>query len=114
MRLFFLCLALPLLSACSHAHSGVDSDGIAQGATVKVSSHHFLDINMYVVKDGQRLRLGTVRGTGTETFRIPASFLRTGGTLRFIADPIGSSETVFDQSYDLLPGDEIFVIVPSN
>jgi len=67
---------------------------------------------MYVYRDGQRLRLGTVVGNGTEEFTIPESFIRTGGTLRFVADPIGSPQPVFDQTYEMAPGDHIFLIIP--
>lgn len=81
--------------------------------TVRVQNRNWLDMNIYVLRSGgQRIRLGTVTGSSTRTFTIPRSLIFGATSLRFLADPIGSSLTPISQEITVYPGDEVGLILP--
>lgn len=61
-------------------------------ATVKVANYNWMDVNVYAVQGGTRVRLGTVTTMGTGTFHLPARFLAQSNSVRLMVDPIGSAE----------------------
>ncbi len=61
-------------------------------ATVKVANYNWMDVNVYAVQGGTRVRLGTVTTMGSGVFQIPARFLAQSGSVRLLVDPIGSTE----------------------
>lgn len=65
---------------------------LSDPATVKVANYNWMDVNVYAVQGGTRVRLGTVTTMGTSTFHIPARFLAQSGSVRLMVDPIGSTE----------------------
>jgi hypothetical protein len=80
--------------------------------TVRVRNQGFLDVNVYVVRGGQRVRLGTVTGNSTQVLRIP-EFLLSGATpLRFLADPIGTQRQPVSDEIVVTPGDEVTLFIP--
>jgi hypothetical protein len=116
MRTLSRRLALPLMlaasvAACSRSRAAVDEE--ARPATyVRVTNQAFLDMNVYVLRGGQRLRLGTVGANQTMRLRIPDNVVFGSTSLRFLADPIGSQRV--SQSFDILvsPGDEVVMTIP--
>ena len=82
--------------------------------TVRVENRNFLDVRVYVTPPGgQRVRLGIVSGGASQVFEIPAYIVRSAPTLRFLADPIGSTQTAFSEEIAVIPGDEVSLIIPS-
>jgi hypothetical protein len=80
--------------------------------TVSVRNQGFLDVNVYAVRGGQRVRLGTVTGNSTQVLRIP-EFLLSGATpLRFIADPIGNQRQPTSDEITVTPGDQVTLYIP--
>jgi hypothetical protein len=74
-----------------------DNQGRANGslsspATVRVANYNWLDVNVYAVQGGTRVRLGTVTSMSNGNFQIPARFLQQSGSVRLMVDPIGSTE----------------------
>jgi hypothetical protein len=57
---------------------------------VEVRNDNWLDMNIYLVRNGNQERLGTVGSFGRGTFRLDASRLQSGD-VRLKADPIGSN-----------------------
>ena len=85
---------------------------VEEPTTVRVRNQGFLDVNIYALRGGQRVRLGTVTGNTTAVLRIP-SFLLNGVTpLRFLADPIGNQRTPTSEEIVVAPGDEVQLYVP--
>lgn len=79
--------------------------------TVEVENRNFQDMTVYVLRSGQRIRLGRIGGLGTETFTIPADVVRGSTTLRFVADPVGGAAEV-SMEIAVLPGDMLQLIIP--
>lgn len=80
--------------------------------TVRVRNQGFLDVNVYAVRNSQRVRLGTVTGNSTRVLTIPAYLLNGITPLRFIADPIGSQRQPTSDEIVVTPGDEVTLYVP--
>ena len=80
--------------------------------SVRVRNQGFLDVNVYAVRGGQRVRLGTVTGNSAQVLRIPDYLLSGTTPLRFIADPIGNQRTPTSDEIVVTPGDEVQIFIP--
>lgn len=81
-------------------------------ATVRVDNQALLDVNIYVLRSGQRTRLGTVTALSTRTFPLPASLVGTSVTVQFRAEFIGSSRAPVSENVVVWAGDEIELRIP--
>ena len=79
---------------------------------LKVENQAFLDMNVYVYRSSQRIRLGTVNGNSTTRMRIPSNLLFGSTPLRFQADPIGGNRASISQEISVSPGDEVMLTIP--
>ncbi len=85
-------LLLALLTACGPHHK---APGVApEQFTIVVVNHHWLDVTVYLVHDGQRTRLGTVTATTTEQFAVSTRLLGSTRQVSLIGDAVGSAEVV--------------------
>ncbi|MDQ6717168.1 MAG: hypothetical protein M3Z17_02340 [Gemmatimonadota bacterium] len=80
--------------------------------TVKVDNQAFLDMTIYVLRGAERVRLGLASGASTATFVIPADIARSATSLRFVADPVGSSRPSISEEVNVRPGDEVVMQIP--
>lgn len=94
------------LSACggSQPDPGVNPDA---ATSVRVENQSGDDMTIYVLKSGQRLRLGTVNVGQTQTFKLSKPIVTGMTTLRFVADPIGGRRNSISEEVSLRPGEEI-------
>ncbi len=100
-----LAAALP---ACSHA-SPPEAEGPAPRRTLlRVVNRNFYDMTIYLVRFGDRQRLGLVTGNSTGTFEFPSQFVQSG-TVRFEANPVGGGGPGFTEELSVKPGDVIGV-----
>jgi hypothetical protein len=79
---------------------------------VKVENRAYLDMNVYVYRSVQRMRLGTTNGNSTARYVIPASMLFGPTPLRFQADPIGGNRQPVSEEVTVSPGDEVVLVIP--
>ena len=115
MRTLSRRLFLPLLlAATAAACAGRSREPVDANAPtyLRVTNQAFLDMNVYVLRGSQRLRLGTVGANQTARLKLPDNLVFGATALRFMADPIGSSRT--SQSFEILvsPGDEVVMTIP--
>lgn len=104
--------ALALLSAgCSQAVKSGPPEPQAE-TTLKVQNQNFLDMNVFVLQGGQRIRLGTVAGLSTQVLTIPAYIVRGSPQLRFEVDPIGGRGYPRTETISVRPGDEVVLTIP--
>ena len=104
-------LALALLSAgCGRAFKSGPREPDPR-TTLRVQNQNFLDMNVYVLRGGQRIRLGTVPGLSTEVFTIPAYIVRSS-PLQFEAHPIGGLANPRSETISVQPGEEIQITIP--
>lgn len=81
-------------------------------ATVQVDNQAFLDVNVYALRSGQRIRLGTVTGLSTRTFVIPRTLVG-GALVRFQADFIGSGRAPVSEEMVIWAGDSVELTIPA-
>lgn len=108
-------LALALLAAgCGHAGKAAAPSPPAPRAatTVKVDNQNFLDMDIYVLSDGARFRLGMVRGLSTEVFTIPDDIVRISPQVRFELHPIGGRANPRTETITVMPGDHLELTIP--
>lgn len=59
-------------------------------ATVTVQNDNWLDMDVFIVHGGNRIRIGRVTTNGTESFEVPSNLVGIG-TIAVLADPLGSN-----------------------
>ena len=95
-RLFaFAALLMIGVVACgpSGAPGGSDPAPAADpGMTLDVRNHNVLDMRVFLVRDGQRLRVGTVPSMTRQVFQVSPEMLGGALQLQLVADPIGSRD----------------------
>jgi hypothetical protein len=69
-----------------------------------VNNHHWLDITIYVIHDGQRTRLGVAGGSAETRLALPGRLLGVGRDIQLYGDPIGSSERAVTEVIVVQPG----------
>ena len=102
-----------VLAAAACTGRGRNAPRPVERTTVTVQNQSWLDMTVYVLYSSARQRLGSVSGNSTGTFRIPETMVGLGRSLRFMADPVGSSNTA--QSYEIFvhPGDNVRLTIPA-
>ncbi|MDZ7359670.1 MAG: hypothetical protein ONB46_02930 [candidate division KSB1 bacterium] len=97
------------LSACTTArHAG---DEVEPKTLVRVENRNFLDMKIYILRGAERIRIGTVTGNSTQVLVIPQYLVVNAGLIRFLADPIGGSQTPISQEISVRPGQEVELII---
>lgn len=103
---------LLVLGACS-TNPGAQTRGAEEETTVRVENHAWMDMTVYAIASGQRVRLGSVSGSSTAVLRIPPGVVGLGRSLTFVADPLGSSRTSSSFEIYVRPGEEITLTIPA-
>ena len=99
--------------ACSHRAKPKPESGPPPRTTVTVDNQSFLDMTVFVVVGGQRIRLGQATGSSKSKFTIPAYLIGNGiQQLRFVADPIGSNRLPISDEISVSAGDEVVLTIP--
>lgn len=106
--LTLLCLALPL-GACSRTPRPLGDGDLTM---LRVENQAFLDMTIYVVFRGQRLRLGTAGGNRTTMLSLKSLNITGVETMRFIADPIGGNRLPTSDDILVSPGDVVTLTIP--
>jgi len=94
-----------LTTACSTATYPTREAARRNATTqITVTNHNWADMTVYALRNGSRLRVGTVT-SGTEgRFRLPVGFDQRSGNLRLEANPIGSNEVYVSDPISIAPG----------
>jgi len=105
-------LAFALLGAgCGHVAKLGMPEPQAK-TTLKVQNQNFLDMDVFVLQNGQRIRLGMVTGLSTQVFTLPDDIVRSSPQLRFELHPIGGRGNPRTETITVQPGDEVGLIIP--
>ncbi len=103
--------SLALASACMRNMPEETAEPVPP-TYVRVENRAFLDMNVYLYRSAQRMRLGTTNGNSTARYIIPASMMFGPTPLRFQADPIGGNRQPISQEITVAPGDEVVLVIP--
>jgi hypothetical protein len=104
-----LLAALPLSgSACHHARSdptGQPAPASTDAAVpLEIANHNWLDVIIYVVRDGQPTRVGIANASSSASFTLPARLLGQGREVRLWGHPIGGTGGALTESVVVQPG----------
>jgi hypothetical protein len=97
-------LMLVVLSAGACFKRSVMHQDVNGSITLRVANNNQLDVTVYVVNQGMRVRVGTVTSTSTAHFELPLRQIGSAGEFRLLADPIGSTRTVTSEVVHVFPG----------
>lgn len=102
-------LFILLVAGCFLSHRGTaTSAGPPEGEiALSVTNHNFLDVVIYIRHDGQDTRIGTVTGSSTQLFSVPARLLGQGREIQLFGHAIGSSVPARTETIVVQPGQYI-------
>jgi hypothetical protein len=107
MRPFVALSLLLLLSSCSQRTSADPATPPPPETTVQVRNQKLVDMTVFAMNGGRRVRLGLVPAVSTRTFTLPPNLIFEMATLRFLADPIGSNAQQVTEELLVYPGDQV-------
>jgi hypothetical protein len=105
----FLTVSAALLAACAYRRSPSSTQA---ETTLLVDNQSVLDMNIYVLRGAERIRIGTAGGVKTTLLRIPPQLIFGATPLRFLADPIGSNRTPISDEIIVSAGDQVTLRIP--
>jgi len=94
-------MVIPSACARPKAH---DELNLNATSTLYVVNHHWSDVVVYAIRDGQRMRVGTVTAAAEENFELNPSLTRSSGTLQLQAHAVGSSGAISSEAINVRPG----------
>jgi hypothetical protein len=96
--------AILVLLACGGKRQAVVAPAPLEKIAVKVTNHHFLDVVVYAVCEGQRTRIGVASGSGFTHMNVPRRLLGPGQEVQLVGDAIGSEEQAVTETIIVQPG----------
>ena len=104
LRHCLVALAITMvIGACSRAKPG-EALNLDASSTLNVVNHHWGDVDVFLVRDGQRHRVGMVTAAGEENFELNPSMTKAGGTLQLQAHAVGASGGISSETFSVRPG----------
>jgi hypothetical protein len=85
-----------------------------QTVILDVQNHNWADMIIYVVHDGRRTRLNTVRATRTTSLIIPARLTGQIGNLQLIARRVGAYDRYVSPSISIRTGSTVVLTLESD
>ena len=79
-----------------------------------VQNHNWADVIIYVVHDGRRTRLNTVRATRTTSLIIPPNLIGQVGNLQLIARRVGAYDRYVSPSISIRTGSTVVLTLESD
>ena len=106
---------LGLSTACGASRSTVASEPepLSSEIPVQIDNQNFSDMDIYVVRSGQRLLLGQAGGFSKTTFTI-RNAVRGDGRVRLLAEPIGGTRPIATPTLLVPQGQGIFWTIGSD
>ncbi len=109
-RIGSMLLIPTILAACA---STPPSDAVGPPSFVEVSNYNPLDVHVYVIVSGQRISLGVVTTSNTESFRLP-DLAFASRDVAFLAMPIGSPRMYVSDELLIEAGDTVVWTITDN
>jgi hypothetical protein len=112
MRPLLPALLLVALAAAACHRGTIASINPQAEVAVTVDNQNFLDMNVFVIRGGQRIRLGTVPGLTSRILMVRPDLIGYGTELRFELHPIGGRSNPVTETITVHPGDVIHLTIP--
>jgi hypothetical protein len=98
-------LLLVAVSACApRAARWTPAAGTESATLLEVRNDQWDDLAVYLERGGALLKLGTVPGLSTRVLKVPAEYLRRGGSVRLKAMRPGSGVLAASVPFNLVQG----------
>ena len=107
--LTMMILYLPL-GACTSSQLGPErllDIAPPGGVLITVENQHVQDMRVYLLRGTASISLGSVRTLERRTFVLSSALVGHGGTVRLIADPLGSQQTFTSETIPAALGDHV-------
>ncbi len=93
----------------------VSVDRAEADAVVRVTNHNWLDMHVYVIRDGgQRLSIGTVGSLQSAELALPFRALDPGARVQLVADPVGSRGVYVSPEIVASPADDVILTIQNS
>ena len=79
---------------------------------LRVDNQSVADMTIYALRGSEKIRLGLATGVKVSMLTIPSYLIFSATSLRFLADPIGSSRTPVSDEITVSPGDVVTLTIP--
>jgi hypothetical protein len=107
-------LLLALAMACAGPRQDVDPEPVqADGFSLILNNHHLLDVNIFLLHDGQPDRIATIPSSTTRAIVLPLRMLGQSKAIRIIAEPIGDETRYTTDLLVVQPGQIVELNVES-
>ena len=113
-HLLLVLLPVLLLAGCAGSRPRGGDVAVGTRTTVEVENRSWSAVNVYALRGGQRVRLGTVQAVSTSVLTIPPAIVSGVSSLSFLIDPIGSNRTPISQEISVREGDQLKLYVPNS
>ena len=110
-------LAALILSACVGPPAPrfiIGSGEASREIRIEVVNDNYADMDIFVMGDGSRLRLGHVTGKTTATFTLNPNRISPSLGLRLLADPVGSRGAFLSDPETVGPGSIVVLNIHPN
>jgi hypothetical protein len=107
MRHLLVVLTAALLACGPHRGRPAGRTEAPANVTLQVTNHNFLDITVFVLHDGQFLRVGLVTGSTTQSFTLPGRMLALSHEIALRGEAVGSAAVARTETLTVLPGQRI-------
>jgi hypothetical protein len=107
-RIFFpAALALLALAGCAGHNRSEQAVAPDLPPTLRVENDNTSDMKVYLVRSGQRMRIGTANALGVTVLKLPRTVINGVTQLRFLIVPIGGNRAEISEEITANPGEEI-------
>jgi len=106
-RLLVLVAAFAAGACGAHHHPPGTASAAPADVTLLVTNHNFLDITVFLLRDGQRIRIGLATGTSNQSFTIPGRLIAQSPEIVLLGDAIGSNDVARTETLIVHPGQRI-------
>jgi hypothetical protein len=107
-------MVLGLVAGCAHHRRVSDEYSGNLDSTVHIENHHWGDVDVFLLHDGQRTRLGMVTATTDQTFMIKSRLVGSASQMQLEAHAIGMSGVLDSELMAYRPGMQINWTLESN
>jgi hypothetical protein len=106
-KLFALFLIMCVAASCSRNRRPSDALDSASESTLHVENQGYGDVDIFVIHDGSRSRIGTVTASSDQTFTLNPRIIGTVGTMQLLAHAVGTSGSLSSEQFAIRPGMQI-------
>lgn len=80
---------------------------------IRVTNRNWLAMEVFITGQARRVRLGRLQSGATETYALPADFLKSGIPIQFEMVNVDQTLTLTSDRMVVVPGENIILIIPN-